>query len=310
MPFLTCSGFVPPGMPRCTNEVPFFVDYESIRFQRANAAGLHLEVISTVFSVTTVISNILAFPGLMASPRNDNLKIHNLCKKCWDTKCLFWNREGRTLANGTLIGAGADLRECDARGWEGGIFFNCNKYWGNASIQPTIKSTMVHEIVHWLVFDGERGFQGLTDPIWALNWDEAMTDRIARLAYKRLGYGTYMTNYGRLSEFLEITIDEQVTSMSYTERQKIALGEKIIRDELALGDDYPIFSEGKMLREAATIIKERIWKSMLYRYFHGLKAILADFPLQTADFNKFIENTIYHKPKPADVKYPKVQIYD
>ena len=309
MPFLKCSGFIAPGAPSCNNEVPFFVHHDSIKFQQANAPGLHQAVISINFSVTEAISEILALPGLMASPRDDKLKIHNLCKKCWDTKCIFWGREGRTLENGRLIGAGPDMRDCDARGWEGGIFFNCNKYWNNADIQSTIKSTMVHEIVHWLVFEGARGFQELTAPIWDLNWDEAVTDRIARLAYKSLGHGSYMTNYGRLSEFLEITIDKQVISMSYSEKQKIAEGENIIRKELALDENYPIFFENKMLPAAAKVIKEKIWKSLLYRYFHAPNIVHAEFHLQTVDFNKFIENTIYHKPNRSDVKYPELVIY-
>ena len=213
------------------------------------------------------------------------------------------------MENGRLIGAGPDMRDCDARGWEGGIFFNCNKYWNNADIQSTIKSTMVHEIVHWLVFEGARGFQELTAPIWAFNWDEAVTDRIARLAYKSLGHGSYRTNYGRLSEFLELTIDKLVSQMKWSEKALIAEGENIIRKELALKENFPIFLNGLMIRESAEVIKQKIWKSLLYRYFHAPNIVHAEFHSQTPDFNGFITNTIYRKPDANDVIYPALEIY-
>lgn len=148
---------------------------------------------STAMSLTDVkteLGRVLTALGRNTPVAVTDPKIYSLCEPCWAKKAEAWSP-----------GAADVYTTCAARCTDEGLFFNTMRpdYFSGGVVRvDKVKSTVVHEFMHWCSFSHD-GLGAEKSPI---DWNECMTDLVARRIYIGMRLGTYTTAYGNGSEFL------------------------------------------------------------------------------------------------------------
>jgi len=259
---IKCSGY--PKLSRCNNDVPFVIDKQSITFQLgAGGHSLSIDLAKVVGELSAVMpanAQVTKYIG--------KLEIFCLCGTCWGKASDAWAVASQNTASPQKA---SDYASAAAKATPQGLFFQAHeetfKVSGKVDLD-CIRSTTVHELVHWTVADTTQGFQQLaggTDTIIGLSswsWDEVLTDHLAHKCYKRMRYGDYKTNYGNYLEFIDKAADAVNAKSGFAfKRIKESISNAFNFDAAASEADFKLWIQ--------TTYKQKLFEELCFRYVNG-----------------------------------------
>ncbi len=256
-----CSGI--PGAV-CSNNVPFRVHKDAIETDTGRIdcdLSAALGELGTVLPADAQVTRTLA-----------DLEIFSLCDDCWTKLDAKW-------------GKGVYM-PIPARAIVDGMFFHTSmadyKGAGDGLNMTKIKSTVVHEMIHWTVAPTTSGFQNTGETghgIDATKWDECMTDYLALTTYKKLNWGDYETGYNNLSQFIDVGIGLLKATPGF---KKAAVTDTLKKcfPEVAAETDFTKLVEG---------IRKPLFEKLALRYVKdNAKQKVPTDPVGFVDFMKAI----------------------
>lgn len=122
-----------------------------------------------------------------------------------------------------------------------------------------------------------------------------MTDALARETYRRLGYGAYLTGYGRMSEFIDLALEKLKGLKGYGLTQMKSKPETMPAPMRGAFQQLSGRSDSECLNESARVLKTALFNWFATWYFQGTQARIGDV---NADFQQFI-NEQFDKLFPA-----------
>jgi len=257
-----CSGI--PGAV-CANDVIYRVHKDAIETAAGRAdfdLSSALATLGTVLPASAQVTRTLA-----------DLSIYSLCDDCWSKMDEKW-------------GKGVYM-PIPARAIADGMFFHTSmpdyKAVGGVALNTTkIKSTVVHEMIHWTVAPTTSGFQGTAASghgIDATKWDECMTDYLALTTYKKLNWGDYETGYNNLSQFMSTGITLLKATPGF--KKPTVLG--------ALKGVFPELVDEADFNKVADGIAKPLFEKLALRYVkdNAMKKVDTD-PASFVDFVKAV----------------------
>lgn len=280
---INCSGY--PKLTKCSNPVPFVVEKQNITFKLgAGGSNLSLDLAKVVGEISLVLPS-----NAQVSKYIGTLDIYSLCEACWGQASVVWAAASQETASPQNA---SDYATAAAKATAQGLFFHVNESsFGDTKVKlDVIKSTTVHELVHWSVADSTQGFQNLaggTDTILGLSswsWDEVLTDYVAHKAYKSLKYGDYKTNYGNYLEFLDkiCLALQQGTGWGFKSKKKA------ISEIYGLDEGMP---EAEFKSWIGSTYKKKLFEEICFRYVKNNHATAAGGKCP-ANFKQYAEKTI------------------
>lgn len=172
----------------------FTSESTQVLFDQAKVAGSYARVVKEL--------DIPGFSPPKVPTKATYCPMINLCANCWPRQADNWGRGGR----------GVYANKPGKTAYDG-IYFNNDLrapgygyFEGNTPDIEKIMSTAVHEMSHYW----SKNRKGLDGQISheRLNWDECVTEFLARKTFFLFRQGRYKTNYGTLSEFISQAVSK------------------------------------------------------------------------------------------------------